>query len=230
VVSAGETEPFRGTEKAEFVPFFQMLLSHPEFPSGERSFWGHSLVVRHRDQPGATELINLLLGHEDIPVEERLELCRAWINWRQPRLDVPIPAPDLGFRSVFATEHLPFWVAHAASWPTSKMVHLGLAWLAQLGDDPLELAQTYIAYQGSGAEQIYSAVADIIAEHHAGLPESEVRGVIERGIAITGSSPTRRRFYRLGTELYGPEYLTRASEDAANSVRQWAVRQLHKQG
>lgn len=230
VVSAGEPEPFRGTEKHECVHFFQMLVAHRDLPSGERCFWGHSLIARHRDQPGATELIDVLLGQADIPEEERRELCRAWINWRQPRLDVPIPSADIGFRSVFVAEHLPFWVAHAPSWPTWKMVHMGLIWMARLGDDPLQLAQTYIAYQGSGAEQIHGAVADIVAEHHASMPEADVKAVVEQGIAITGSSPTRRRFYRLGTDLYGNEYLTRATEDAANSVRQWAVRQLQKQG
>ncbi|GAC1466402.1 MAG: hypothetical protein NVS2B16_24550 [Chloroflexota bacterium] len=229
VVSAGEMEPFRGTDKTEFVSFFRMLLGRADLPSGEKTFWGHSLVVRHRDQPGATELIHELLGCDDVPAEMRRELCRAWINRRQPRLDVPLPEPDIGFRSTFVAEHLPFWIAHAPSWPTWKMVNLGLIWLARLGEDPVELAEKYIGYVGAGSEQVHSAVADIVAENHAAMPEVRVKEVIERGIAISGSSPTRRRFYRLGTDLYGPEYLARATEDAANSVRQWAVRQLQKQ-
>jgi hypothetical protein len=108
------------------------------------------------------------------------------------------------------------------------MIHLGLVWLARLGGEPLELARSYITYHGSFEDQVHGAVADIIAEHHRAMPEAQVRGLIEQGIAITGSSPTRRRFYRLGTDLVGPEYLSRASTDAAGSVRQWAARQLQK--
>lgn len=229
VASAGENEPLGALGRIEALVFFNYLLSREELPAAERLFWGHSLIARHRDQQGATDLINALLGSTDLPVEGRQELARAWLNWRQPRLDVPTPTPDLGFRSVFVAEHLPFWVAHAPSWPTLKMVHQALVWLARLGDDPLELAEAYIGYHGNYAEQIHAAVADIIQEHAGEMTEAQAKAVIERGITISGSSPTRRRFYRLGTDLFGDVYLTRATTDAANSVRQWAARQLEKQ-
>jgi hypothetical protein len=229
VVSAGEYEPFRGLEKAEIVAFFRWMLTNEQMPATERAFWGHSLVARHRDQPGASDLIGALLGSESLAESDRRELCQAWTNSRQPRLTVDVPENDTGLWEGFVAEHMPFWVAHAPSWPTTKMIHLGLVWLARLGGDPLELARTYITYHGSFEDQVHSAVADIIAEHHQAMPEAQVRGLIEQGIAITGSSPTRRRFYRLGTDLFGSEYLTRASSDAASSVRQWAVRQLQKQ-
>jgi hypothetical protein len=61
------------------------------------------------------------------------------------------------------------------------------------------------------------------------MPDAAVRRVVERGITITGSGPTRRKFYRLGADLFGDTYLTRATEDAAGSVRQWAARQLQRQ-
>jgi len=230
VASAGETEPFRGMEKSEVLQFFRLLLQNAELPAPERAFWAHSLICRHRDQSGSGEVINEMLGQDELLLADRRELCRAWINWRQPRLDVSIPAPGPDSRSLFVAEHLPFWVAHAASWPTSKMVFGGVVWLARLGDDPLTLAQTWIDYHGHGAEQIHAAVAEVVAEHAHAMPEQQVKAIIERGIAISGSSPTRRRFYRLGTSLYGEEYLTRATGDAANSVRQWAVRQMQRPG
>jgi hypothetical protein len=229
VASAGEYEPFRGLERAEIVHFFRWMLANEQMPATERTFWGHSLVARHRDQPGASDLIGALLGCEQLAVADRRELCQAWINSRQPRLALEVPEDDAGPWAGFVTEHMPFWIAHAPSWPTTKMIHLGLIWLARLGGDPLELTRTYISYHGSFEDQVHSAVADIIAEHHRIMPEAQVRGLIEQGIAITGSSPTRRRFYRLGTDLFGPEYLTRASADTAGSVRQWAARQLQKQ-
>jgi hypothetical protein len=229
VVSAGEVDPFAGVDKPAMLDFFGRLLSRSAFSADERAFWAHSLIGRHQDQPGAAELINLLMGADGIPTTLRAELCWAWIHFRQPRLEVPVPSPDGTARSRFISEHLPFWVAHVPSWPTLSMVRLGLVWLPRLGEDPLALAETYIEYRNAFAEQMHAAVAEIIAEHHTEMPEASVRRVIERGITITGSGPTRRRFYRLGADLYGASYLTRASEDAAGSVRQWAARQLQRQ-
>jgi hypothetical protein len=198
-------------------------------PPEERAFWAHSLINRHQDQPGAADLINYLLGSEELPQDLRVELCWAWIHFRQPRLAVEAPAPDGTDRGRFVSEHLPFWIAHAPSWPTLHMVRLGLVWLPRLGEDPVELAETYVEYRNAFAEQMHAAVAEIIAEHHASMPDDAVRRVLEHGIAISGSGPTRRRFYRLGADLFGEQYLTRATADAAGSVRQWASRQLQRQ-
>lgn len=229
VVSAGEFNPFRGLERRAAQDFFGRLLEDDEMPLVERVFWAHSLVARHQDRPGAAELINCLVGDAAIPADDRRELCQAWVTFRQPRLEVDVPASGGGPRADFVADHMGFWIAHAPSWPSLAMVRLGLVWLARLSEDPLELVQIYIAYQDTCAEQVHSAVADIIAEHHERMPEAQIKSLIEKGISMTGSSPTRRRFYRLGTELFGPQYLQRATTDTANSVRQWAVRQLQKQ-
>jgi len=229
VVSAGEQEPFRGLDKPTMVEFLRYLVTHGELPGVERLFWGHSLVARHGDATGANELINALVGSGELPLSGRIELCQAWINFRQPRLAVDIPQVGDDRRSIFVFEHLPFWVAHMPSWPSLHMARLALIWLARLEGDPAALAETYLAYRDTFAEQLHGAVADIIAEHRDRISEAQVRRLIERGIGIAGSSPTRRRFYRLGSDLFGQEYLQRATEDTANSVRQWAVRQLQRQ-
>jgi hypothetical protein len=230
LLTAGERSPFRGLEKAMTVAFFQQLLGEDELSSAERLFWAHSLIARHGDEPGASELIDITVGKRDFPVESRQELCRAWINTRQPRLEVDIPALSTSLHGTFVSERMPFWLTHVPSWPSNHMVRLGLVWLARLGDDPLQIAWKYVGYKDAFYEQIHLAVADILAEHHSTIPPSQLKSLIEQGIAITGSSPTRRKFYRLGTELFGSEYLQRATGDAAGSVRQWASRQLQKQG
>lgn len=228
VISAGEQLPFRGMDKSAAVSFFRRLLHRDELPHPERVFWGHSLIARQGDASGAADLINALLGCEALPIEDRRELCQAWINFRQPRIAVDVPQGTGDSRSTFVVEHMPFWVAHMPSWPSLHMVRLGLVWLARLQGNPAELAETFLTHRDSFAEQIHGAVADIIAEHHPSMPAAQVQRLIERGIAMPGSSPTRRRFYRLGSQLFGEEYLQRATEDTANSVRQWAVRQLQK--
>jgi hypothetical protein len=228
VASAAEYDPFRGSDKPIFLEFFRRLVAEDEMPAAERAFWGHTLVARHQDQPGAADLSDILLGAGAVPAELRRELCQAWINFRQPRLTIDVPASDGDAWDAFILEHMPFWVAHAPSWPSAQMLRRGLIWLARLGADPRELAQTYIGYRDSYAEQAHAAVADILSEHHASMPQAQVERIIEQGIGISGSVPTRRRFYRLGAELFGGGYLERATGDNANSVRQWANKQLQK--
>jgi hypothetical protein len=229
VVSAGEIAPFRGLEKAEYLDFFRQLLAYEAMPAMERLFWSHSLIARHQDGLGGAELINLVAGDERFATEDRYEVCAAWLRFRQPRLAVSVPIPDGGFRGEFIAEHMPFWIAHSPSWPLPTMVRLALIWLPRLGADPSQLCEEYIAYGDTFSDQVRAAVADIIAEHHASMPNAQVKSVIEKGIAISGSSPIRRKFYQLGTTLFGPEYLERATCDSANSVRQWAARQKQKQ-
>jgi hypothetical protein len=229
VVSAGEVAPFRGLEKVEYLEFFRTLLAFEEIPASERMFWSNSLIARHTDGQGGAELVNLLVGDEHFARADRYELCAAWLHFRQPRLQVNVPAANGSFRSEFIAEHMPFWIAHSPSWPLPTMVRLGLIWLARLGADPIQLCEEYITYGDAFSDQIRTSVADIIAEHHASMPDAQVKSVIEKGIAISGSSPIRRKFYGLGTTLFGPEYLERATCDSANSVRQWAAREKQKQ-
>lgn len=226
VASAGEPNPFHGVEKAVYLEFFRWLLLTELLPPPEALFWAHSLIARHQDQTGASELIDRVMVTQRFAAEDRAELCRAWVHFRQPRLALD-PQPPEG-ETQFVSERLLFWVRHAASWPTSTMVRSGLVWLARFGDDPLEIAETYIGYRAVYAEQIHSAIADILLEHRDVIAEGAARAIIEQGIAISGSIPTRRKFYRLGTLLFGPTYLEKARTDNAGSVRQWAFRELQK--
>jgi hypothetical protein len=227
VASAGEYNPFRGLDKAGCVRLFKALLGADMEPA-ERLFWGHSLIARHQDQPGTPDFINLLLGDDRFAVEQRVELSRSWIHFRQPHIPVDLPEPGPSFGETFVAEHMPFWVAHAPSWPTATMVRLGLVWLARLGEDALALGEAYIDYRNTYADQVQAGVAEILFEHRANIATDRLRALIERG-ATAGSISTRRKFYRLGADVFGPSYLERATEDAAGSVRQWALRQLQKQ-
>ncbi|MBV9278967.1 MAG: hypothetical protein JOZ41_02705 [Chloroflexi bacterium] len=229
IVEAGERDPFNGFERAEMVDFFCWLVARSPLPATERAIWAHTMVTRHGDRPGATELINGLLGCDALPEGVRRELCQSWLSFRQPKLCVDLPAAGESWRSTFVAEHMGFWLTHVPSWPSHHMVRLGLVWLARVETDPLALARRYIRYRDTFADQVHAAVADIVAEHHHDFPAAAIRDLIEQGIAITGSAPTRRRFYRLGMDLLGADYLRRATSDSANSVRQWAVKQLQSQ-
>jgi len=228
VVSASDSDPFRGIDRAWMLRFFRWLVANGDVPAAERLFWAHSIIARHSEQSGAAKLIDVLMAGEETPLENRRELCQAWVHFRQPRLLVVEPDTDDTPRGALVGEHMRFWVAHAPSWPSSVMVRLGIVWLARLGENVFELLQTYIGYADTYAEQVHGAVVQVLTEHHGSLSEAQVKSVIEQGLRLTGSSPTRRKFYRLGADLYGVEYLERANIDTAGSVRQWAARQKQK--
>lgn len=229
VATAGEYGPFRGMDRRGIMTTGEWILACSAMPVQERAFWLHSLIARHGDGSGASELADLLLGDAGMPVDLRTEICEAWVNFRQPRFTVPIPDGGGAYRSRFVAEHMQFWVSHSPSWPSHTMVRQGVVWLARLDGDPAAIARYYIGYRDTYADHVHGAVADVLTEHHEAIPEGQLKAVIEKGIAMSGSIPTRRRFYRLGTDLFGPRYLERATSDAANSVRQWAVRQLQRQ-
>lgn len=225
VVSAGDSDPFRGIDKPWMLRFFRWLVANGDLPAAERLFWAHSIIARHGEQPAAAKLIDVLMASEETPVEDRRELCQAWVHFRQPRLLVVEPESDDTQRGALVVEHMRFWVAHAPSWPSSVMVRLGIVWLARLGENLYDLLQAYIGFADTYAEQVHGAVVQVLTEHHDSLSQAQVRSIIEQGLRLTGSSPTRRKFYRLGADLYGAEYLERANTDTAGSVRQWAARQ-----
>lgn len=229
LISAVHENPFSGVDATTARRFMQHLVDRADIPPAERAFWAHTLLIRHREGMRAAPLIDVVLGSESLPGTLRTELCWAWINERQPRLEVPAPPADDSYKARFVADHLPFWVAHMRSWPNPPMVRRALLWLSRLGEDPVALAQVFLAASNPPDEQILGAVSDIIAEHHASMPSATVKELIDEGLRLPGSIPSRRRFYRLGAELLGAEYLEKAVDDSAGSVRQWAARQLQKE-
>lgn len=228
IASVAAGDPLRGVDKATGAGFLRMLLDREDLPAEERALWAHTLMAQHHETAGAIDLVRALLESDRLPVPLRRELCWAWIRGRQPRLEVEVPAITAESRSRFVAEHMPFWIAHVRSWPTTAMVRAGLHALSFLGEDPLTLARTFIGETGPYAEQIHAAVADIIGQHHAAMPLTEVERLIDQGTHISSSAPARRRFYALGADLLGPHVLERAAEDSAGSVRQWAARRREK--
>lgn len=99
-----------------------------------------------------------------------------------------------------------------------------LVGLAALGEDPLVLCETYLGRHDYYTDAINEGVAQIIRSHRDNLADDAIRNLIDRALGI-GKVETRKAFYRLGADLFGPEYWRRASNDNANSIRTWAEKQ-----
>lgn len=225
LMTSGSQRVFEGLERPQIREFVGLLIGFEAMPAEERLFWLQAVLVQLPEGTLPAEMIGTVMRREDFPPESRRELCWSWIYRRQPRLTVSVPE-GRGPRALYVADHMPFWIAHSPSWPTTAMIRQGLIWLARLGEDPLTLAEMALSESGDGAEPFHAAAADILAEHRDKIGLDEARRLIERGIGLKSYLATRRRFYRLGSDLYGESYLQRATEDSAGSVRQWAARQI----
>lgn len=76
-------------------------------------------------------------------------------------------------------------------------------------------------------DALNNGIADAIGEYSDRLSPQERRRLIERGINYRRAT-TRKTFYALSTEFYGDEYLQRALDDNAGSIRKWAAGKLKK--
>lgn len=100
---------------------------------------------------------------------------------------------------------------------------LAIPALVRLGED---LETTIETYWSANKDYYESAntngVADALREFGDRLPPERLRELIERGVTHS-SALTRKTFYALALEHYGEEYLERALEDNAGSIRKWAA-------
>ena len=98
--------------------------------------------------------------------------------------------------------------------------------LTQLGEDALQICQTYLdSDDGYAADAINQGVADVIRVYSSDLPRDAVQALVEQGVK-SHKLTTRKAFFKLGADLFGPEYLTRAQKDKTKSVRDWSTKQM----
>ena len=103
---------------------------------------------------------------------------------------------------------------------------LAIPALVRLGEDFEELAETFWDNDREyDRDALNAGIADVLEEFNDRFPPAQMRQWIERGINYSRAA-TRKRFYALSTEYYGNEYLERALEDNAKSIRTWAAKKL----
>lgn len=103
---------------------------------------------------------------------------------------------------------------------------LAIPALVRLGDDLETIVGTYWntgSDYNQGAQSL--GAADAIREFSHRLSSERLRELIERGVNHS-LAPTRKAYYILSEEFYGDEYLQRALQDNAGSLRTWAAKKL----
>ncbi len=133
-----------------------------------------------------------------------------------------------GMRQLLSDEPRPFMSLTGASFGLvpDYLKRRAIFALAQVEGDPAGVARRYLG-QGERYDAVPfdKAVGDIIEAYHEEMPPAEVREMVEQGVQA-GKFEIRLRFYRLGLELYGPDFLRPALEDRSKKVREWAEKAL----
>jgi hypothetical protein len=100
--------------------------------------------------------------------------------------------------------------------------HLAIVALPTLGEDPVEVSQTYLGEENRPHGATFNlGVAAVLRAHQSKIPRPVQRKLVARGLKVGGVA-TRRAFYRLGVELFGDDFRLGARRDEAKSIRDWA--------
>ena len=111
---------------------------------------------------------------------------------------------------------------------SATLLRTAVSGMVQSGDDMEMIADSvWDMDQDYYQEAIRAGVADAIASYHEQLTPEALRRLVERGVN-NSKATTRKRFYGLSTQFYGTDYLQKALDDTARSVRTWAAKQLGK--
>jgi hypothetical protein len=140
---------------------------------------------------------------------------------RDPEAD-DIDAPALSLNFFRRTLVGPMGMLVLTPAPLKRMAVMALP---ALGADPLGVCQQYLTPARGDGLALHQGVVEVIRAHHPQMPPAEVKALVERGLAMNAMQ-TRKIFYELGADLYGPDFLKRAAQDNANSLRQWAAKRL----
>lgn len=135
-----------------------------------------------------------------------------------------------GFRQLLSDEPRPFLSLTGASFGLvpDYLKRRAIFGLAQIEDDPAAVVRRYLG-QGERYDAVPfdEAVGDIIEAYHEEMPPAEVRDMVELGVQA-GKFQIRLRFYQLGLELYGPDFIRPALDDRSSKVRKWAEKALRE--
>lgn len=219
---AGTQDVFVGMSTEDTLALTDGLLADEELPPEERLDLLYFLLIRCQYAfARGKEMFERALETPALTPELKKTLCTWLIHGRE---DIR----QEGFRQLLSDEPRPFLSLTGAylGLVPDYLKRRAIFGLAQVEGDPAGVARRYLG-QGERYDAIPfdEAVGDIIEAYHDEMPPAEVREMVEQGIQA-GKFEIRLRFYRLGLELYGPDFIQPALEDRSSKVRDWAEKAL----
>ena len=238
-----ERDVFTGL-KADDMPLLADALITQAGLSEEAVRWLRFLLVRTQFAFDTSKaLLEAALIHSGLPDPDKQALCHQLIEDRPSPVQRPAlqlkddqleklargeitPDDLMDLFSVASGGLIGDYLADPLT-PQFLMRH-AIAWLPRLGADPREVVERYL---GAGSqytrEAINQGVADVIAAHHSEMPAAFVRQILSQGISHPAMA-VRKRFYTVGLDILGPDFIRPALKDRSKKVRQWAEKKLGK--
>lgn len=227
----------------DLIPYW---LAHPELPPAQRRrlaeawFYNEGPVGRppanwrlmQATFAGDTEAVEALTA--EMGIEEALDVDEETVLADMAKAPHVPPMPDphettgndpVGFFNMLmgmrfgGRRRIPAYVRR-----------LAVPAMVGLADDPADpLREALGMDEVQDREQLGRGAAEALQMFREQIPEAERRELVEMGIEI-GLARARRDFYALGAAWFGPEYMQRAAEDEAASVRRWAAKRREEKG
>lgn len=139
--------------------------------------------------------------------------------------DLPLPDPD-ELAPVVPDNLMTSIREHRHVMMSPYLKRLAIPTLVRLGEDLHELIELFWDHENDYFEPILKmGIGDAIVQFPDRLEPDELRSLIERGVH-DGKAQVRKPFFLLSTNFYGDEYLHRALDDNAASIRRWAAKKL----
>ncbi len=204
-------------------------LEKPDMPAGLKKdlCWAWLLDEREVGSPPAEWLLMDAYMSGD---EERIEQVMLDLGIEPEQIPLPdleeLPVQERDDAFDFLFDPLDF--LHNYLLTPAYLKRLAIPALVRLGEEMDNLVELFWdTDRDYYTDALNSGIADMLEEFHEQIPPDEFRQWIDRGISYS-KAPTRKRFYLLSMQFYGTEYLERALQDNAKSIRTWAAKKLKK--
>jgi len=239
-----ERDVFAGLKTDDMPLLADALITQAGLSGEEVVRWLRFLLVRTQFAFDSSKaLLEAALTHSGLPDSDKQALCHQLIEERFSPVQRPaLQLKDEQFEKLARGEIAPddltdlFSVAsgglvgdYLANPLTPQfLMRRAIAWLPRLGADPREVVERYFGTGGQYTrEAINQGVADVIAAHHSEMPAAFVRQILSQGISHP-AMVVRKRFYTVGLDILGPDFIRPALKDRSKKVRRWAEKKLGK--
>ncbi len=226
---AGERDVFVGSTQGDTRALTDSLLADQSLPLEERLDLLYFLLARcEYTYALGKEMLARALETPALPQEQKETLCTWLIHGRQDLRQEGRNLIEVLMQGETPEAFGGLTLATFGLAPNYLKRH-AIVGLARIEGDPVAVARRYLgAGDGYDTVPFDQAVADVIEAFHEEMLPTEVREMVEQGTQASAFQ-TRSRFYRLGLELYGPEFIRPALEDRSAKVRKWARKQLKEE-
>lgn len=258
VFTSSNHSEFEDWEKSDLFSLLEWLLGSGHISSEEQIWWLQALATYLKNPHLGQAFVDYILQHFAPSNDWKQEMCRAWLSEHaagQIPIEIQVLTANLqsdesalesmlmghGLELAAESNGTQLIVSDNYGIRTAMLLkgqiypltlpsvrRKAIVALVRFGADPLTVCQTYFSMDHHEWVQSFNqGVADILLAYRSQIPAEAARQFVEQGIHHAKVA-TRKVFFRVGYELFGASYLTRAQTEKTKSIRDWALKQQAK--